>query len=197
MKSLRNSIFFLFTVFILSACEENYTPKPKGYMRIDFPVKTYKQLDSDCPFSFEYPKKSFLENRSKGIKKPCWYNLHYPQYANTVHLSYTAIQKDSLFKYIEDARELAMKHIVKANEIEEKVFSNDSLKIYGIAYDFSGETATNFQFFLTDSSNHFFRGAMYFNLPPNPDSLAPVEQYIKQDLLHLIETFRWKPEPSN
>jgi len=184
------ALFFLISIFLFG-CKNEYTPKPKGYYRIDFPNKEYSSYQGDCPFTFEFPKKSILENKSRGIVKPCWYNLHYPQYANTIHLSYFSIKKDSLSNYIEETRMLAMKHIVKANQINEEIFKNPNHNVYGLIYDFGGETATNFQFFLTDSSNHFFRGAMYFNMPPNSDSLQPVEQFIKADLRHFIETFRW------
>lgn len=190
---MKNNFIIFFTgLFLLVSCQNQYSPKPKGYFRIDFPNKSYQGYQGDCNFYFEYPQLSLLENKTRGIKKPCWYNLHYPQYANTVHLSYFKIQPDSLNKHIEESRALAMKHIVKANSINEEFFENKSENVYGIIYDFGGETATSFQFFLTDSNQHFFRGAMYFNLPPNSDSLQPVNQYIKADLKHLIETFRWQ-----
>lgn len=90
-----------------------------------------------------------------------------------------------------------MKHLVKANDISERQFKNEEAKVYGLIYDFEGNTASNYQFFLTDSSTHFFRGAMYFNMPPNADSLEPVIDFIKGDLQRLIESFRWAEASRN
>lgn len=193
MRRTNGFLLLFLTVFVV-ACEPEYTPKPKGYMRVTLPEKDYKTYQGNCPYTFEYPVRSLLENKTRGVQRPCWYNLHYPQFAATVHLSYFAIEKDELYNYAEESRGLAMKHIVKANQIKETNIQNPKRKVFGTTYDFSGETASNYQFFLTDSTEHFFRGAMYFNLPPNPDSLQPITNYIKQDIVHLIETFSWKED---
>jgi gliding motility-associated lipoprotein GldD len=63
--------------------------------------------------------------------------------------------------------------------------------VYGILYDIKGDAASNTQFFLTDSTHNFIRGALYFEVHPNKDSLAPVLEFINKDLVHLIETFEW------
>jgi len=192
MKTL-NSLLFISLIALLSACEESPIPKPLGYYRIDFPEKQYIKYDGSCPYTFEYPKRSILQPQLPG-KPNCWMNLHYPQYGATIHFTYNKLENENLSQHIEDSRKLVMKHIVKANDIVENVVSIDEAKVYGLTYDFSGNTATIYQFFLTDSNNHFLRGSMYFNLPPNPDSLAPVSNYIKKDLVHLIGTFKWKEQ---
>jgi len=187
----------LISVFLLSliiiGCEENPIPKPLGYYRIDFPKKEYINYNGNCPYTFEFPKRSLLNDNMPG-KPNCWMNLHYPQYQATIHFTYNPITNNNLGKYIEDSRKMVMEHIVKADDIVEKMVANDSTEVYGLTYNFSGNTATIYQFFITDSTKHFLRGAMYFNLPPNPDSLQPVSTYIKKDLEHLISSFRWKGE---
>lgn len=183
------SIFL--SVFALNSCNsEDYTPKPKAYFRIDFPEKKYIKFETDCPFSFEYPFESILVKNKKGTN--CWYDLHYPQYRCSVHFTYNKIRPEDIEKFTNDAHTLVMKHIVKASFIDEKLFVNDSANVYGLAYDLKGNTASNFQFFLSDSSNHFFRGAMYFHMAPNADSLELVSEFIKADIEHLMETFQWK-----
>ncbi|MGB0403184.1 MAG: gliding motility lipoprotein GldD [Salibacteraceae bacterium] len=193
MNQLIKPLFFLFALFVLSSCEEAFTPKPLGYHRIDFPKKEYLKYQGSCPFEFDYPFRSFLDTNLKG-KPSCWLNLHYPQYSSTIHFTYNSITRNELKTYIEDSRKLAMKHLVKANHIEEEFIQNNETNVYGVYYDFGGSTATNFQFFVTDSNNHFLRGAMYFNLPPNPDSLEPVAIFIKEDLKRLLNSFEWKAE---
>ncbi len=188
MKSLLSSC--LIALLVLSSCEDPPVPKRKGYPRVEFPAKEYVALDSDCPFTFQYSLRSLMESRSsKG--QPCWYNLHYPQYMATIHMSHINLD-DNLDRHIEESRKLAMKHLVKASNYTEEVVTNPEKGVHGIVFDFEGSTASNFQFYLTDSSDNFFRGAMYFNLPPNPDSLDPVINYIKEDMNVLIESFEWK-----
>ena len=181
----------LVSLFVISvllySCEETYSPKPSGFHRIDLNKKSYQTYEADCPFSFDYPVESLLDDKQEN----CWVNIHYPQFGSTIHLSYVPIDSSELAKHIEDSRKLAMKHLVKANDIKEVLFQNKDSKVYGLSYDFEGNTASNYQFFLTDSNNHFFRGAMYFNMAPNADSLGPVIDYIKLDLEKLIESFKW------
>ena len=118
---MKNHYIWLFIVFatLFSGCKENYSPKPKGYYRIDFPVKEYVSYQGNCAFRFEHPKRSIIDTKSKSLREKCWFNLHYPQYNCTIHLSYFDIQGDTLYNFIEEARTLAMKHIVKANQIKE------------------------------------------------------------------------------
>lgn len=195
---MRNRLFTIsFTVIIsllILSCEEEKTatPRPKGYMRIDFPEKEFLQFESNCPYSFKFPLRSLIDTSSRRIKQPCWLNLYYPQYGATMHFTYTQIKQDSLFNYIEDARKLAMKHTVRADDIKERYYENPNSNVYGVAYEFEGNVASNFQFFMTDSVQHFVRGSLYFNMRPNPDSLRPVISYIQKDMYKLIETLEWK-----
>ncbi len=176
------------------ACEteQTQTPRPRGYMRVDFPNKGYMSHDGSCPYKFEYPVRSLIDTNIRRVKQPCWLNLHYPQYGATMHFTYSKITRDSLFQYVEDARKLAMKHTVRADDIKERYYENPQHQVYGVAYEFEGNVASNFQFFLTDSNQHFVRGSLYFNMKPNPDSLKPVIEYVKKDMYKLIETLEWK-----
>lgn len=195
-KNPNRYFFFILVCFLLSitGCQEEKpgTPRPKGYMKIDFPQKKYVEHNTNCPYTFQYPLRSIIDTNTRRVKHPCWLNLHYPQYGATIHMTYTNIQKDSLHVYIEDAHKLAMKHVVRADDIKERLFENDEERVYGVAYELEGNVASNFQFFLTDSNQHFLRGALYFNMKPNPDSLAPVIQYINQDIYQIIESLEWQ-----
>lgn len=181
-------ILCFLTLLTFTSCEKDYTPRPHAYMRIDLPEHHYLPAQiGNCPFEFQMPLQSLLIAKDTA----CWFNLEFPKFNATLHISYADLHED-FAKRSEDARNLAMKHIVKANDINEVFFRNDSAKVYGMIYDFEGSTASTYQFFLTDSTQHFFRGSLYFNVIPNPDSIAPVAAFIKEDLRHMLSTFRWK-----
>ncbi len=179
---------------LLTSCEETYTPRPLGYFRIDLPEKDYQHYSGNCPFEFDYPVRSILDTASDRAREKCWINLHYPQHKATIHFTYVEVTGENLQEYLEDSRTMAMKHTVRADAIEEQFFQNPEKQVYGLIYNFEGNTATNFQFFLTDSTNHFLSGSMYFNVAPNSDSLEPVSVYIKKDLKRFIESFSWGSE---
>jgi len=182
-------------MFIFIACgddeDEVFTPKPKGYMRIDFPKKEYKLYDSICPFTFEIPVYSHVEKDQTSQAEPCWLNVNYPQFKAKLHLSYAELT-NNLRNYIETSRELAYKHQVKASGLEQQVVIRDSAKVYGLVYDIAGNTASSIQFYVTDSTHHFMRGSLYFNVPPNIDSLQIVVDFLKKDIHHMIQTVKWK-----
>jgi gliding motility-associated lipoprotein GldD len=189
--------FFLFLfahLLVLSACNSNsYTPKPRGYFKIDFPARSYQTFDQGCQFSFEYPKYANLVPENSVDTQPCWYNLAFPQFNGRLHLTYYDISSKKEYEnLIEDARTFAFKHTVKANAIDQKLINYPEKKVYGIYYAIEGNTASSVQFFLTDSTKHYFRAALYFNEKPQYDSIQPVVNFIKKDLDRMISTFKWK-----
>ena len=185
-------VYLILILIICLACSESYTPKPHGYFRIDFPEKKYQNYTKNLsPYIFEISSYAKIEIREEAHNKLNWFNIFYPKYNAKIHISYKKVN-DNINVYLEDTRALVYKHTVKADAIGEKNFLSSDKNVYGTIYDIKGNTASSIQFFLTDSTNHFVRGALYFNVKPNQDSLAPVIEYIKQDIVHLIETFEWK-----
>jgi gliding motility-associated lipoprotein GldD len=178
-------------LFAQSACQRGYTPKPRGYLRIDFPEKEYTLFDSTCPYLFEYPVYAKVVADTGYLTEPCWINLVFPSFDGTLHLSYKQVD-GNLDQYVEDSRSLAYKHTIRADAIREKEYSNPENRVYGIRYDIEGNTASSIQFYLTDSNAHFLRGSLYFNIQPDKDSLAPVISFFKEDIVHFIESFNWK-----
>jgi gliding motility-associated lipoprotein GldD len=187
--------FFSAAILLLTSCisgdDEVYSPKPKGYYRIDFPEKSYQRYDSLCPYSFEYPSYAVLRNDKHMGADPCWLNIVFPKFDATIHLSYKEV-KNNLAEYLADSHDFANKHQVKATGLDEIVVLRDSAKVYGLVFDIAGNTASSLQFYLTDSTKHFLRGALYFNTKPNIDSLQIVVDFIKKDVLHLINSTKWK-----
>ncbi len=185
-------LLLILNIVVLASCDENYYPKPKGYLRIDLPKKEYVRFDTTFPYSFEYPAYAKITPDKNEDAQPYWINMEFPRFKGRVYLSYKKVDND-LNRFIEDSRKLAMKHIPKASAIEQKTYINTDAKVYGLTYIISGPNAASpFQFYLTDSTSNFLRGALYFNTVPNNDSLAPVINFIEEDIQHLIESFRWK-----
>ena len=172
------------------SCTPSYTPKPTGYVRIDFPEKSYRIYESDF-YQFEVPEYAVVEIDRSGQAEPGWINLQIPPLNGTIHLSYKPVS-DNLVDYITDSRDLVYKHTVKAQGIEDTPFIHREDKRFGMIYDLKGDVASAVQFFITDSTHHFLRGSLYFNCRPNRDSLNPVIQFLREDMLHLIETTVWK-----
>jgi gliding motility-associated lipoprotein GldD len=191
---LSRFVFLVVLIVSLSGCDsQDYIPKPRGYARVDFPEHSYARLRNEsCAFSFDKSDLALYETVKAPVGESCWFNIVYPNQKAKVHFSYLSVTPENLNEYIEDARKLALKHLVKADDFEENVVLDDSAQVYGVIYDFKGSTASNLQFYLTDSVNHFIRGSLYFEVTPNADSLAPSEMYIEEEVLHLINTFTWQ-----
>ncbi|MDB4655723.1 gliding motility lipoprotein GldD [Flavobacteriales bacterium] len=190
---LSSSILVCFVILIFSGCNQDYTPKPRGYVRIDLPEKSYQPIESECPYRFEFATYAEFIPDMRSQSDPCWFDIYYPQFKAKVHFSYKRVD-GNLMEYLEDSRALTNKHISKASGIDEALILKEDSRVFGTIYSIDGsQTASPLQFHLTDSTEHFLRGALYFNVSPNNDSLAPVIDFLKQDMLHLIETLNWKP----
>jgi gliding motility-associated lipoprotein GldD len=184
-------IMVAIVLFLAVGCKKNYTPKPRSYFRIDFPEKKYQLYRSpECNYSFEVPVYSAVLPFQGQNTEPCWINITFPGYKGTIHITYKPLQQD-LAAHAEDIRALAYKHIVKADDIIERQFSFPDRDVYGMIYDIKGNTASSLSFFITDSTDNFLSGALYFRVIPNKDSLAPVIRFFSADVEHLIETFHW------
>ena len=180
-------------IILLSSCDnKQYQPKPRGYFRIDFPEREYVRLDSMNYYSFEYPTYTTITPDYLSPQEKEWINVEYPPYKGTIHISYKTVN-DNLDAYLEDSYYMMTKHISRAMGIRDSIIVNPERDVYGLVYFLEGEgVASPMQFYLTDSVNHFMRGSLYFNVKTNNDSLAPVIDFILDDVRHLIETVEWK-----
>lgn len=184
-------VCFVFSC-LFYACSQDYAPKPKGYFRIDLQEKTYLPIKNNLPFSFEIPANTTLIYKSDSISKNNWFDIYYPFYKARIYCSYITITPETFRQVAEDNYRLTYQHTIKADAIEEYSFSYPSRNVYGLFYELNGNVATPLQFIITDSLTHFFRGSLYFDSQSNQDSLRPVITYIKEDFIHIIETFEWK-----
>ena len=178
---------------ILFSCEEIFVPKPKGYNKIDLPDHAYQRLKEAHPYTFEYSKYAEIRPDRSRIAEPHWIDIYYPQQECFVQITYKDIRnnKQHFNEHIDDSHKLAIKHNVKAYSIDESV--SKTPKGYTATYfELEGEVPSQFQFYVTDSTDHFLRGALYFKTATRNDSLAPVIKYMKKDILHLINTLEFK-----
>jgi gliding motility-associated lipoprotein GldD len=199
MESRFGHLLFMVVVLAgglwLPSCAPDPVPKPVGYFRIELPRAEYKLRDDLlCPFAFEASTLSRLEfYTGKGGANQCWFDVAYPALHARVHITYKPVE-DNLRAFIEESRSLAYEHQIKASRIANHVLAFPERDVYGLAYELDGNVASYFQFYLTDSTHHFLRGSLYFESRPNSDSLQPVLRYVKDDLWHFVETFRWKEQ---
>ena len=187
---------FLFLSIVFVSCDEDddvYSPRPRGYCRIAFPEKKYEPLKTSCPYSFELPVYSNAIEYTKKDAQPCWYNIEFPQFKATIHLSYKSVNKN-VANFIDTSHYFAKKHQARATGIEETIIVREKAKVFGLLFDIDGNAASPLQFYLTDSTRHFLRGSLYFSSKPNIDSIRIVVDFIKKDILHLINTTEWKKD---
>jgi gliding motility-associated lipoprotein GldD len=177
------------------SCNSDYTPKPRGYFRIAFPKKEYRVFNQpDYPYSFEYPTYASVVKDSsffgEATENPWWINIDFPQFNGRIYISYKDPKKEKFDKLISDSYKLTNKNTVKAYSIEDSLITNPH-DVHGIFFKLGGDVATANQFLLTDTTNHFLRGALYFDATPNEDSLAIVNRFLIEDVKHMINTFKW------
>jgi gliding motility-associated lipoprotein GldD len=180
-----------FVIVSLSACRDNelLIPKPLANLRVEFPERSYSSIDSDCPYLFDLASYMSADNPDKD--NPCHLDIDFGQFNGVLHLSYVPIQ-NNMNDLIGYSLDKVREHQVRASAIEDTVFVNAETRVFGSFYEFYGNAATPFQFHFTDSNKHFIRGTVYFNAVPNFDSIYPTLQYVRTDLIRLIETAAWK-----
>jgi len=174
------------------SCQQNYTPKPNAYYRIDFPEKEYRMYDSICPFTFAYPVYGTIAPELRRIPEPCCFNIVFPRYKGTIYLTYKEIDND-FDVFFEDNWHFLFKIAQRADAIDEYQIDIPETDVYGMIYYLSGNAASQVQFYVTDSIKNFLRGSLYFyTSKPNHDSLAPVVSFFRDDIVFMIESLRWK-----
>ena len=199
MRLIKLTILFLVgIILIVGGCKEKFTPKPRGFFRIDFPEKKYHKISKEFPYRFEVANYSEIIKDIHNPNEPYWINVTVPENKAEIHISYYSLDKEDnsslvhLAELMEETRRLAYKHTIKADAIEEQVFMNPAEKVYGTIYRINGNAASPMQFFLTDSTHHFLRGAFYIRETPDIDSLQPVIDFFEPDIIRIIETTTWK-----
>jgi gliding motility-associated lipoprotein GldD len=192
---LKKLPFLVAGLGLLVSCSSapDFTPKPKGYNRIDLPAHRYQELPAGHPYSFEYSKEAVIKRDSSSLAQPHWLNVYYPKLHANVQITYMDVARDRRLynKMMEDARKLTGKHQIKATAIDENILKTPS-GIRVSVFQLQGEVPSQFQFYTTDSTKHFLRGALYFRTATANDSLAPVIEYVKTDMIRMLNTLKYQ-----
>ena len=194
---MKRFLTLVFLSFTCAACESNWLPKPPGYNRIELPRHEYQRLEQGYPYQLDFSVHSRVEADSFNLEETEWINLNYKEFGAKVHLTYKKIDQITDFKTLSnDAFNLTAKHQIKAYGIEEAILLTPN-GYSAVVAELTGEVPTQFQFFVTDSTSNFLRGAVYFNSALKNDSLAPIIEYIKIDMAHLINSVNFEKKGVN
>lgn len=191
VKSVSGVLLFFIVITLGISCHKAYTPKPRGYFRIDLPQKQYQNFVSTCGFKFEVPVYSNVKLNAESYAEACWYNIELIGFNANIYLTYKPLGRN-LPVFIEDVRTIVYKHSIKADDIIESAINQPEHNVFGMFYDIKGNAASSVNFYLTDSISGFLSGSLYFNSRPNKDSLSPAIDFFREDILHLINSFEWK-----
>lgn len=179
------SVFLILTILFVG-CKEDVLPKPKAMLRLDYPEAKYKEIDENCAYSFQINTLSTVKENND-----CSLVLDYPMMKGSVFLTYKKVD-GNIRELLIDAQKLTYEHVVKADGISPKEYINTDEKVYGMFYEVIGNAASQSQFYVTDSLNHFVTGSLYFYAKPNFDSILPAAAYLQNDIRRIMETLRWQ-----
>jgi gliding motility-associated lipoprotein GldD len=194
-KTYNLAMTFLLSALLLTSCQDSYLPKPRGYHRLDLPKPIYQRSQGPYPYSFEQNSFAKMVADTTRFSEKYWSDVQYPGLNAEVELTYkTLTSREQLSELIKDSRTLVTKHQIKASSIEEgSELAGTGDRAY--LFELQGQVPSQFQFYVTDSSKHFLRGALYFKVANRNDSLSPVIRYIAEDIHHLLRTLRWQTVP--
>jgi len=184
---MKNLIALFISTLLFLSCKNESLPKPKPYLKLQYPENAYVKATSQCPYGFEISKYAIIN-----VQNNCWAKIEYPNLKATIHLTYRSIDGNNLNEILKEVEKLTFEHTVKADAISDRPYDNFQKKVYAKLYNVDGNVATNLQFRATDSLKHVLSGALYFYAKPNYDSIAPAIKYIEKDIVHLIETLEWQ-----
>lgn len=179
---------FLLMIMVYS-CESEVSPKPSGFLALEYENAEYDEIQLDCPYSFDINKEVRIKESISD--RACMLNLNYPKLDGTIYLTYEPVE-DNIEKLLDDAQQLPLKHTIKADEIFGDEYENEEHHTYGMLYTITGNAASQAQFYLTDSVKHFVTGSLYFRRKPNYDSIYPAAEFLKDDMRRLMESLKWE-----
>ena len=185
---MNHKYFFVTAILALAllSCGEDPVPRPKAMLRLEYPAQEYRSMKSDCPFTFDYNRMA-----APDFSDGCNMVLDYKPMKGSVYLTYKPVE-GNLMELLADAQKLSYEHVVKADNILEQPYVNEQDRVFGMFYEVKGDAASQSQFYVTDSLNHFVTGSLYFYAKPNYDSIFPAAIYLQKDIRRIMESLRWQ-----
>ncbi len=187
LKKQATISLYIISLFSIFSCKNEVLPKPPSYLRLDYTPADYVNFENSVlPCAFEINSEALIKgSKDSGV------TITYPKMKATIYLTYKPVN-NNIDKLLRDAQKLTYEHVIKADDILEQPYVNPSKKVYGMFYQVDGNSATNSQFYVTDSTKHFVTGSVYFYAKPNYDSIMPAASYVRNDMQRLMETLKWK-----
>jgi len=190
------SLIILLISLSLASCGGNdkykvNVPQAKKYTAPKLPAHKYKEYVSNCGYRFKSPELFTIKDvkDDKG-NLTCHKDIDLGALNGIMHFSYISMV-EKLSTYVNYANDKVDEHKIKATAIKDQQILKPNSKVYGTFFELQGDVATPFQFYLTDSTKYFVSGVVYFNCRPNYDSLKPSIDYLKKDLLEIVNSFQW------
>ncbi len=189
MHATVKTFIVLCLLLLASSCGENNNtlPKPAAQLAMDYGSPSYRPLThSTCGYTMD------VNTATRAIAaSDCSMQIEYPSLDATVFLSYQPV-KENLRQLLIDGQKLSYGHNRMADVIADYPFINPDKRAYGMMYEIEGNAASNAQFYVTDSLNHFLTAALYFDTEPNYDSIFPAVNYLRKDMVKMLETLEWE-----
>jgi len=177
-------IFSLLFIIALNGCQEEVLPKPKAQLRLEYPRAEYGEFNAGN-YRFQMNNFSTVVRKGNGSL-----NLDYAGMKGSIFITYKKVQ-DNIGTLMTDAQKLSIEHARKADGILPHPFVNGDDKVYGTYFEVVGDAASQAQFYVTDSTQHFITGSLYFYTKPNYDSILPAASYLQNDVRKIMETIEW------
>lgn len=186
---MNNYLLIPVLILLLIGCNSGKQPipKPPTYLKIELPEKHSSKYKDDCDFGFLKPSYFAIEK----VGETCNRDIVFTSLNGTLHLSVIDMEAQ-LAAYVDYAIDKVEEHKIKASAILDTTFLRPEANVFGTFFELKGNVATPFQFYLTDSTDRFVSGVVYFNTRPNYDSIKPVLNFVKKDLYQLIESWHWE-----
>ncbi|PKQ44677.1 gliding motility lipoprotein GldD [Confluentibacter flavum] len=193
---MTKTFYILLFVIVFCSCGDHVVPKPNAYLRLEYPKAKYTEAQVESPFSFEVNQlaTNITAKAIESTTESYGVTIEYPSLKGTIFLTYKSIDnnQDNLITFLRDAQKFTTEHMIKADEIPVYPYENKEKKVYGMFSELKGDVASQAQFYVTDSINHFLTGSLYFYAKPNYDSILPAANYLGKDIKHIMETVKWK-----
>ncbi|MEY4572965.1 MAG: hypothetical protein RLZ10_2226 [Bacteroidota bacterium] len=188
------TIFTILVLFFIFSCtEEIYIPKPPTHLEVDLPNHSYQAFTDSSRYSFEISKLWSVREKFNETDSLILYLGK--EIDGDIHFQFSRIDSiNTLGKVVNHTFGKVDFHKIRAKQMLDTNFIFRDKRVFGTLFEFIGNSATNFQFYLTDSTDNFLRSELLIRRTPNYDSLQPTLNYIKKDLIHLINTFEWKKQ---